>query len=75
MKAAFTSELSKATSYKQRFNFGATWDNFIELKHKVNDNLTVGISHKYHSCKQGVKDKDGKNIKATEIGMSINYKL
>jgi hypothetical protein len=51
MKSCFTSELSKDTSFKLRFNFGSTWDNYLELKHKINDNLTVGINHKYHASK------------------------
>jgi len=75
LKACFTSELSKETSFKQRINVGNTWDNYTELKHKVNDNITVGVNHKFHSSRQGVKDDKGNTQKATDIGMTFNYKL
>jgi hypothetical protein len=75
MRACFTSKLSKATSFKSRFNFGSTWDNYVELKHVINDNITVGVNHKYINSRQGVKDSNGNTQKATEIGMTFNYNL
>jgi hypothetical protein len=69
-KSCFTSELSNATSLKWRWNMGKVWDSYCSLTHKVNDNVTVGTNHKYHSAKHGQSED-----RPTEIGFTLKYQL
>lgn len=86
LKSCFTMMLG-ASPFKWRLNLGGVgtggcMDSYVELKHKINDNLTVGVNHKYHEKLHGqthAKETVGRfsvsRPKHTDIGITAAYKI